>query len=77
MAKIPNSGLVDMASSCTPESKRKRVVSVNDFFEGSGDLISIGDMAEIFNVSPRTLRLYHDMGQLVPQYVNDNNGYRY
>lgn len=77
MAKIPNSGLVDMASSCTPESKRKRVVSVNDFFEGSGDLISIGDMAEIFNVSPRTLRLYHDMGLLVPQYVNDNNGYRY
>ncbi|MGN1014967.1 MAG: MerR family transcriptional regulator, partial [Butyricicoccus sp.] len=50
---------------------------MNEYFEDQNDAISIGEMSEIFNISRRTLRLYHDMGLLVPQYVNDANGYRY
>lgn len=50
---------------------------MNEYFENQSDAISIGEMSEIFNISRRTLRLYHDMGLLIPQYVNDANGYRY
>lgn len=53
------------------------MVPLEDDFESCGDQISIGEMAELFHVSPRTLRMYHDMELLVPQYVNDRNGYRY
>lgn len=38
---------------------------------------SIGQLAEIYNISPRTLRLYHEMGLLVPQYIDVQTGYRY
>ena len=50
---------------------------MEDYYEAGSDQISIGEMAELFHISPRTLRLYHDMGLLVPQYVNGANGYRY
>lgn len=49
----------------------KRYLDQND------DKIGIGEMAEHFNISSRTLRLYHDMGLLEPKYVDDSNGYRY
>ena len=47
------------------------------FSNYENDQISIGEMAELFNISTRTLRLYHDMGLLIPQHVNNENGYRY
>lgn len=50
---------------------------MNEYYETENDRISIGEMAEIFGISSRTLRLYHDMELLVPQYVNEQNGYRY
>jgi DNA-binding transcriptional MerR regulator/effector-binding domain-containing protein len=50
---------------------------MDNYSEHNSDQISIGEMAELFNISGRTLRLYHDMGLLVPQYINDKNGYRY
>lgn len=42
-----------------------------------GDLLSIGQMAKLHNISERTLRLYHKMGLLVPRYVDEENSYRY
>lgn len=50
---------------------------MNEYLSHGNEEISIGEMSEIFNISRRTLRLYHDMGLLVPQYINDSNGYRY
>lgn len=50
---------------------------MQEYYADGSDQISIGEMADIFQISTRTLRLYHDMGLLVPQYVNDANGYRY
>ena len=50
---------------------------MKEYFQRKDTQISIGEMAELFEVSPRTLRLYHDMGLLIPQYINDSNGYRY
>lgn len=50
---------------------------MNEYYETENNQISIGEMAEIFGISSRTLRLYHDMGLLTPQYVNEQNGYRY
>ena len=50
---------------------------MNEYYEMENNQISIGEMAEIFGISSRTLRLYHDMGLLTPQYVNEQNGYRY
>lgn len=47
------------------------------YFEGGTERISIGEMAETFKVSQRTLRLYHDMDLLAPQYVDEKTGYRY
>lgn len=41
------------------------------------DRLTIGQMAKLHNVSERALRLYHKMGLLVPQYVDDENSYRY
>lgn len=41
------------------------------------DAIIIGDLSKIYNISKRTLRLYHDMGLLVPYYVDEKTGYRY
>lgn len=41
------------------------------------DAIIIGDLSKIYNVSKRTLRLYHDMGLLIPYYVDEKTGYRY
>nr|WP_305147415.1 MerR family transcriptional regulator [Butyricicoccus faecihominis] len=55
----------------------KEGISVDQYFSRENDRYSIGDMSEIFNISRRTLRLYHDMGLLVPQNVDDYNGYRY
>ena len=48
-----------------------------DSYDAENDQISIGEMADLFNISKRTLRLYHDMGLLVPQYINESTGYRY
>lgn len=42
-----------------------------------GERLTIGQMAKIHNVSERTLRIYHQMGLLVPQYVDSSNSYRY
>ncbi|MCB0975058.1 MAG: MerR family DNA-binding transcriptional regulator [Actinobacteria bacterium] len=39
-------------------------------------MYSIGDMARLAGVTPRTLRHYHDLGVLVPADVNDTTGYR-
>lgn len=39
--------------------------------------LSIGELAEIYSISPRTLRLYHDMGIFAPYYVDTQSGYRY
>ena len=50
---------------------------MEDFSNYESDQISIGEMAELFNISTRTLRLYHDMGLLIPQHINNENGYRY
>jgi len=47
------------------------------YFEDGNEQISIGEISEIFKVSQRTLRLYHDIGLLVPQYINGKNSYRY
>ena len=41
------------------------------------ETIIIGDMAKLYNISKRTLRLYHDMGLLIPYYVDETTGYRY
>lgn len=41
------------------------------------DLIIIGTLAKMYDISKRTLRLYHDMGLLTPYYVDEKTGYRY
>lgn len=40
-------------------------------------LITIGELSELYSVSKRSLRIYHDMGLLVPEYVDHQTGYRY
>lgn len=40
-------------------------------------LISIGDMAKLFNTSVRTLRYYGERGLLSPEFVDERTGYRY
>lgn len=40
-------------------------------------LHSIGEAAEICNVSRKTLRFYEELGLLVPDYISPKNGYRY
>ena len=41
------------------------------------DAIIIGDLSKIYNISKRTLRLYHEMGLLTPYHVDEKTGYRY
>ncbi len=43
----------------------------------NNDLISIGELAKLYNISKRTLRLYHEIGLLEPQFVDEQTGYRY
>ena len=40
-------------------------------------LISIGELADMYSITKRTLRLYQDKGLLTPIYVNPDTGYRY
>lgn len=40
-------------------------------------LLSVGQLSERYSISSRTLRLYHEMGLLVPQHVDVRTGYRY
>ncbi len=40
-------------------------------------LISIGDMAKLFNTSVRTLRYYGERGLLPPEFIDERTGYRY
>lgn len=40
-------------------------------------LYSIGEASKICNVSAKTLRFYDKMGVVTPDYVSDDNGYRY
>lgn len=41
------------------------------------DMLSIGEMARINNVSAQTLRLYDRIGLLSPENINKDTGYRY
>ena len=40
-------------------------------------MIKIGDFANIFNVSVKTIRYYESIGLLIPKYVDIYTGYRY
>lgn len=40
-------------------------------------LITIGDLAKRYGISVRTLRLYQEMGLLMPEHTDDFTGYRY
>lgn len=39
--------------------------------------LKIGEIAKMFDISIRALRLYDKMGLLTPGYTDGNNGYRY
>ncbi|MDO5116260.1 MAG: helix-turn-helix domain-containing protein [Synergistaceae bacterium] len=39
--------------------------------------LTIGQMAKRNKISERALRIYHEMGLLTPQYVDESNSYRY
>ena len=41
------------------------------------DKLTIGQMARLNNISGRTLRIYHDMGLLIPEHIDKSNCYRY
>lgn len=41
------------------------------------DMIRIGDFAEIFNISVKTVRYYESIGLITPGYVDVYTGYRY
>ncbi len=43
----------------------------------SGDRLAIGAFSRASSISVGTLRLYHDMGLLIPGHVDRLNGYRY
>lgn len=45
--------------------------------EDKKKLYSIGEASKICNVSTKTLRFYDKIGILTPDYVSDENGYRY
>lgn len=45
--------------------------------EDNKKLYSIGEASKICNVSTKTLRFYDKMGVVTPDYVSDENGYRY
>ena len=38
---------------------------------------SVGELSEMYNVTSRTLRLYHERGLLVPEHIDTRTGYRY
>lgn len=40
-------------------------------------LVSIGEMARLYDISTQTLRYYDKMGLLKPVYINEESGYRY
>lgn len=40
-------------------------------------MMTIGEMAQLHNVSEKALRIYHEMGILVPREVDSVTGYRY
>lgn len=41
------------------------------------ELFQIGEVARLFNISVSTLRHYEKIGLLLPEYVDQNSGYRY
>lgn len=41
------------------------------------DLFTIGEVAKLFGLNIRTLRYYHDIGLLEPEYIDDATNYRY
>ncbi len=45
--------------------------------ENKKKLYSIGEASKICNVSTKTLRFYDKMGVVTPDYVSEENGYRY
>ncbi|KTS79144.1 transcriptional regulator, partial [Paenibacillus jamilae] len=38
---------------------------------------SIGEVSRLKNVTIKALRYYHNIGLLIPAYINPDNGYRY
>ena len=40
-------------------------------------MLSIGDFSKICNVSTKTLRYYAEIGLILPNEINNENGYRY
>lgn len=40
-------------------------------------MLTIGQIAKKHNISERTVRLYHEVGLLFPQHVDETTGYRY
>jgi DNA-binding transcriptional MerR regulator len=40
-------------------------------------LYSIGEVAKAKNITIKTLRYYHEIGLLIPEKINPDNGYRY
>ena len=41
------------------------------------DLFTIGEVANLFGLNIRTLRYYHDIGLLEPEYIDETTNYRY
>jgi len=41
------------------------------------NMFKIGEIAQIFDISVRTMRLYDKMALLQPEYVDPDTGYRY
>ena len=41
------------------------------------DMLTIGKMAKLNNISDQTLRLYDRIGLLKPYYIDEQTGYRY
>lgn len=41
------------------------------------DLFTIGEVAKLFGLNIRTLRYYHDIGLLEPEYIDETTSYRY
>lgn len=47
-------------------------------FDPSQDIrFSVGELSEMYGVTSRTLRLYHERGLLVPEHIDTRTGYRY
>ena len=47
-------------------------------FDPSQDIrFSVGELSEMYGVTSRTLRLYHERGLLVPERIDTRTGYRY